>query len=273
MKPKRAFTLIELLVVIAIIAILAAILFPVFAQAKQAAKKSADLSNVKQISLAVLMYTNDYDDLFPRGYYPNPSAPSYWFTWREGVAPYVKNGQSQYAPGIPFMKGGIWRSPSEPPNAYNGYGASESLMPPEYHWMNPGVFVASHGPSQLDKISRTVMVSTIGINPNWNAGAAGGIETLLWTYCDWSWPIVWLPDGAARYEGDNRDTDGKFGWKLIRYRYNESANIGWADGHVSSLKKGALNWCRHLYTPGFSSVGGQNDDWLWTPGNACYGQD
>jgi prepilin-type N-terminal cleavage/methylation domain-containing protein/prepilin-type processing-associated H-X9-DG protein len=59
---KKAFTLIELLVVIAIIAILAAILFPVFAQAKEAAKKTSDLSNLKQFGLASLMYSNDYDD-------------------------------------------------------------------------------------------------------------------------------------------------------------------------------------------------------------------
>jgi prepilin-type N-terminal cleavage/methylation domain-containing protein len=64
MKTKRAFTLIELLVVIAIIAILAAILFPVFAQAKLAAKKAASLSNCKQVTLAGLMYENDYDDDF-----------------------------------------------------------------------------------------------------------------------------------------------------------------------------------------------------------------
>jgi prepilin-type N-terminal cleavage/methylation domain-containing protein len=64
MNKKRAFTLIELLVVIAIIAILAAILFPVFAQAKLAAKKAASLSNVKQITLSNIMYENDYDDYF-----------------------------------------------------------------------------------------------------------------------------------------------------------------------------------------------------------------
>lgn len=66
-KPlKRAFTLIELLVVIAIIAILAAILFPVFAQAKAAAKKTSALSNQKQVGLAVIMYMGDYDDVLPR---------------------------------------------------------------------------------------------------------------------------------------------------------------------------------------------------------------
>lgn len=62
---KNAFTLIELLVVIAIIAILAAILFPVFAQAKAAAKKAADLSNIKQLGTSVFMYSTDNDDLCP----------------------------------------------------------------------------------------------------------------------------------------------------------------------------------------------------------------
>src|ERR1700722_472493 len=66
-KTNKGFTLIELLVVIAIIAILAAILFPVFAQAKLAAKKSSDLSNLKQIALSTFLYLNDYDD----NYYPH----------------------------------------------------------------------------------------------------------------------------------------------------------------------------------------------------------
>jgi prepilin-type N-terminal cleavage/methylation domain-containing protein len=66
MSWRRAFTLIELLVVIAIIAILAAILFPVFAQAKQAAKKTASLSNVKQSSIAAMLYLGDNEDvMFP----------------------------------------------------------------------------------------------------------------------------------------------------------------------------------------------------------------
>jgi len=63
---KRAFTLIELLVVIAIIAILAAILFPVFAQAKAAAKKTAGISNQKQIGLGMIMYCGDWDDKYPQ---------------------------------------------------------------------------------------------------------------------------------------------------------------------------------------------------------------
>ena len=65
MKNNRAFTLIELLVVIAIIAILAAILFPVFAQAKESAKRTVCLSNTKQAILGFLMYSTDSDDTSP----------------------------------------------------------------------------------------------------------------------------------------------------------------------------------------------------------------
>src|SRR5712691_2719094 len=65
----RAFTLIELLVVIAIIAILAAILFPVFAEARENARKSACLSNMHQISSSILMYLQDYDESFPLNRY------------------------------------------------------------------------------------------------------------------------------------------------------------------------------------------------------------
>ncbi|MCO5298291.1 MAG: prepilin-type N-terminal cleavage/methylation domain-containing protein [Fimbriimonadaceae bacterium] len=95
---KRAFTLIELLVVIAIIAILAAILFPVFAQAKQAAKKAVDLSNMKQIGVAMQIYLSDYDDTYPMSYYyrnDNGSAGTVpncgYVHWTGLIQPYVKN--------------------------------------------------------------------------------------------------------------------------------------------------------------------------------------
>lgn len=71
---KRAFTLIELLVVIAIIAILAAILFPVFAQAKEAAKSTTCLSNIKQIGVSITLYENDNDDAIP----PDDESDNYW---------------------------------------------------------------------------------------------------------------------------------------------------------------------------------------------------
>lgn len=111
---KKGFTLIELLVVIAIIAILAAILFPVFAQAKTAAKKTAAISNQKQISTSVLLYLGDYDDRYPMrsGCELNSSInPTLndgvlrcsggtgfghsmtWQTWQKYIMPYIKNVQ------------------------------------------------------------------------------------------------------------------------------------------------------------------------------------
>jgi len=93
---RKAFTLIELLVVIAIIAILAAILFPVFAQAKLAAKKTAALSGVKQLGLGVIMYIGDSDGQYPLGFEgsPNNISQHSWVgqdLWCQRVMPYIKS--------------------------------------------------------------------------------------------------------------------------------------------------------------------------------------
>ena len=91
----RGFTLIELLVVIAIIAILAAILFPVFAQAKQSAKATGDLSNIKQIGTAMLMYASDNEDRFTYGIPDNWSGAPAWgspsLSWSFNIQPYSKS--------------------------------------------------------------------------------------------------------------------------------------------------------------------------------------
>ena len=95
---KRGFTLIELLVVIAIIAILAAILFPVFARAREKARQSSCLSNLKQIGLASQMYTQDYDETHTpsdQGCAP----PNYM--WLQLLIPYMKNDQIGLCPSYP----------------------------------------------------------------------------------------------------------------------------------------------------------------------------
>lgn len=121
---KRAFTLIELLVVIAIIAILAAILFPVFAQAKAAAKKASAISNQRQINTSLFLYMGDSDDVYPRNddckanTALNPTlnaqpfnatgqgctGPNYFYrmnhyAWQKWLMPYTKNVQIFEHPG------------------------------------------------------------------------------------------------------------------------------------------------------------------------------
>jgi prepilin-type N-terminal cleavage/methylation domain-containing protein/prepilin-type processing-associated H-X9-DG protein len=97
LSKKNAFTLIELLVVIAIIAILAAILFPVFAQAKAAAKASVDLSNLKQLAMAAEMFKEDHNGNYPKGWFNDEvggeqtSQPDPFWGWDIMLMPYVKN--------------------------------------------------------------------------------------------------------------------------------------------------------------------------------------
>jgi prepilin-type N-terminal cleavage/methylation domain-containing protein/prepilin-type processing-associated H-X9-DG protein len=114
-KYSHAFTLIELLVVIAIIAILAAILFPVFAQARESARKTACLSNCKQLGTAAMMYVQDYDEMYPCNSWDTPPLgiidtdsrdPKFpaAFNWMWKVMPYMKNRQILVCPSDPNPK-------------------------------------------------------------------------------------------------------------------------------------------------------------------------
>jgi prepilin-type N-terminal cleavage/methylation domain-containing protein len=88
-RSRRAFTLIELLVVIAIIAILAAILFPVFAQARDKARQSSCLSNLKQIGTGLYLYLQDYDETYPPNRIGMTSGGKGGYTWKEAINIYV----------------------------------------------------------------------------------------------------------------------------------------------------------------------------------------
>lgn len=124
---RSAFTLIELLVVIAIIAILAAILFPVFAQAKEAAKKTSAIAQCKQSGTAMLIYSTDNDDYCPLAYAPYADGQGWWYSysspipadwfsgggynpiedaqqWGNSTEPYRKNYDILVAPGMPKAK-------------------------------------------------------------------------------------------------------------------------------------------------------------------------
>jgi len=126
-RRNKGFTLIELLVTIAIISILAAILFPVFARARENARRTSCLSNLKQIGLGVLMYTQDYDEKYPARLMgtwgdhttyktqPDASMPGYvfitydgatggsgrWISWMDMVYPYIKSTQLFVCPSAP----------------------------------------------------------------------------------------------------------------------------------------------------------------------------
>ncbi len=130
---RNGFTLIELLVVIAIIAILAAILFPVFAQAKEAAKKSSCLSNLKQTGLSFAIYTGDYDDTTVLQNSPSSFVGGqyiyggYWFRL---LQPYVKNWPLWLCPDRSLTRTGAFSAkwPAELNNHLMGYGYNDGFV-------------------------------------------------------------------------------------------------------------------------------------------------
>lgn len=179
---KKGFTLIELLVVIAIIAILAAILFPVFAQAKMAAKKTASLSNQKQIGVAIQIYMNDSDDVYSQAYYYNNdnNSTNGYTQWSGTLQPYVKNLNIFVDPGDKL--GGL--APTNFIGNNLGYGvpagqvaqnavqdnqaprlsyiANGLLMPRKRRSIDPMNVISS---SVLDDNSGTILLTTMTDNP------------------------------------------------------------------------------------------------------------
>jgi len=186
---NKAFTLIELLVVIAIIAILAAILFPVFAQAKLAAKKAVVISNLKQISLGMLMYTNDSDDMFSQAetgddYVKNGGHPH--VTWTTFIYPYVKSGDQTVDPQngntVCTGKAGLYVDPGAPAVDQKNLGAegyyfgpNDLICPTNYQggetWFdNNGQLVVPLTSTELATPTDTILFAEKGLNNNNTTG-------------------------------------------------------------------------------------------------------
>ena len=192
MNAKKAFTLIELLVVIAIIAILAAILFPVFAQAKAAAKKTAALSSVKQTSLACLMYSGDSNDQFPIGVGYD------WITaedggWAWDTQPYIKSLPLLQDPSDPktkFYWEDWFKTPPTPavPISFAANGLIQT-------WNNvqSGVMHLCQGKDMNGTISRN---NPTGITGGWMDGSCTTSQTSISRVAD----TIML---ASHYNGNN----------------------------------------------------------------------
>jgi len=202
---RNAFTLIELLVVIAIIAILAAILFPVFAQAKEAAKKTQCLSNVKQLGTAQVLYMGDYDDSFAPpfcGPVPGPDYINDNMTWDRLIQPYLKNLQmlacpsDQYSPTVNTLKGKIKRSYTMPSNM-------------GWRWWDSGPWGVTFGvnQSQVGFPSITVLFYE---RDNCNDG-------------QWDWCAV----------GD--------GTNELAHRHSKMSNLGYVDSHAKAVRGDPAN--------------------------------
>ncbi len=171
MGRKSAFTLIELLVVIAIIAILASIIFPVFAQAKEAAKKTTCLSNEKQFGVSVVLYANDYNEQLPQIYPVLAVLP--WVSHEVGPVPYEDPAGDIFFLLSPYTKSAqgtsINRCLSDPvkdpavhPNSYipNGFfcfGANSTSV------VNPArtIYLTESGDANQDRSSHPWMITRL----------------------------------------------------------------------------------------------------------------
>jgi prepilin-type N-terminal cleavage/methylation domain-containing protein/prepilin-type processing-associated H-X9-DG protein len=275
-SSKRAFTLIELLVVIAIIAILAAILFPVFAQAREKARQTTCLSNMKQLGLGAMMYLQDYDETFPlAGYLDNPSSRQSWapLTWREAIAAYVKNGLETVTwattDGRPAVmaRTGIWTCPTAGGNVTDILSGHNMIFTKLQNDQDGSVKFSAVTQARLSGAADTILISETGFIKQYSDGG-GDLSSDWWWYGGGQWPPVF--EGAksgAQWEHDPASWDE--GWPRTfsafspRYRHSGVANFTFADGHVKAMPKGRMNWCRNIYFPGIQSTwDGSSLDWI-----------
>jgi prepilin-type N-terminal cleavage/methylation domain-containing protein/prepilin-type processing-associated H-X9-DG protein len=242
---KSGFTLIELLVVIAIIAILAAILFPVFAQAREKARQTSCASNLKQLSLAAIMYVQDYDETFPTGLQQD------WWdcTWYRLVTPYVKNVQVFRCPSDPLTgrTDASWAGPrlSYVSNGYMNWDGSAwsvlGVMGMSQSWMGRTV-------QTLGGVARPADTVLLAERHHVWTGASGSYgNVLMWgpgamvtgvNWWDGSGSPSLIPDGTRAITAANNPT-GRDG--SILPRHTGKANFAFADGHVKAMEPKQTN--------------------------------
>jgi prepilin-type N-terminal cleavage/methylation domain-containing protein len=157
-RYRRAFTLIELLIVIAIIALLAAILFPVFGRARENARRTSCLSNMKQLGLGMMQYMQDFDDTYPM------HAPSSTEYWPQTMDPYVKSEQIYNCPSRPEA---VYDS-STKSAGHTGYGMN--------YWLNSFYFPKDTNKglrmASITKPAETVWIAEINGVPDGGSGNA-----------------------------------------------------------------------------------------------------
>lgn len=231
LEMKRAqggFTLIELLVVIAIISILAAILFPVFARARENARRASCMSNLKQIGLGVMMYTQDYDERLPSAYSGKSSPYTIADMWMGELGPYIKNPQllfcqsdkaldSSYADssGATFTNRNVYWWMNGVSYGWNFIGLTYQACSPAKYGCG-GVSLAS-----LDNVSQIVMLAD-------NGGKSPNTLTQYVMDC------TNMPDGtsasaptAVHFDGGNfAFADGHVKWSKLPGAYVNSTLCG-----------------------------------------------
>ncbi len=263
-KTLAAFTLIELLVVIAIIAILAAILFPVFGRARENARRTSCLSNLKQMGLGVMQYTQDYDEKFPFASIPDGAGKS--MDWRGILAPYMKSGgvKGSSSANDQTVAGGVWACPSVS-DATRSYGAHAGII--HDATLKNGNAWPAVSQAQLPRISQILLVAEVGVDSAKN-GDLRGITEDYWFHGGEQWPPVFEGGtSGAKYDKDDAPAGGSFPYtSMPRYRHMGTSNMLYADGHAKAMVKGRMNFCNNMLFPGmnvweFSSP----QDWVFDP--------